>query len=151
MKQDCKKPVRLSILSTPAHLPIVRAALEKMCEAIGFDPEAVGKIILSADEALTNIIKHAYRGADDRPIDIELAPLGEESLRGLRICIRDYGEHVDPSRIRSRDLGDIRPGGLGVHIMTHCMDELEYRPADGGGTVLTMVKDIQSRRKETRT
>ena len=151
MKHYPHKPIRLSILSTPAHLPVVRAALEKMCEAIGFDAEAVGKIVLSADEALANIIQHAYRGADDKPIDIELSPLVEEPHRGLRICIRDYGEHVDRSRIRSRDLADVRPGGLGVHIMTHCMDELEYRPADGGGTVLTMVKDIRSRPKEIKT
>jgi anti-sigma regulatory factor (Ser/Thr protein kinase) len=151
MKHAPRKPIRLSILSTPAHLPVVRAALEKMCEAIGFDAEAVGKIVLAADEALANVIQHAYRGADDKPIDIELSPLVEDSHRGLRISIRDYGERVDRSRIRSRDLADVRPGGLGVHIMTHCMDELEYRPADGGGTVLTMVKDVCSRPKETKT
>ena len=151
MKRVCRKPVRLTIRSTATHLAIVRAALEKMCEAIGFDADCAGKIILSADEALTNIIRHAYKGADDRPIDIELTPLGEGPPRGLRIRIRDYGRHVDPSRIRSRDLHDVRPGGLGVHIMTHCMDELEYRPADGGGTVLTMVKAMPSRRKGTKT
>jgi len=151
MKQLCKRPVRLTILSTATHLPIVRAALEKMCEAIGFDADCVGRIVLSADEALANIIKHAYKGADDKPIEIELSPLGEGPAGGLRISIRDYGQYVDRSHIRSRDLDDVRPGGLGVHIMTHCMDELEYRPADGGGTVLTMVKQIRSCRKEKQT
>ena len=38
------------------------------------------------------------------------------------------------------DLADIRPGGLGVHIMTECMDSVEFAPADGGGTLLTMTK-----------
>jgi anti-sigma regulatory factor (Ser/Thr protein kinase) len=114
-----------------------------MCEAVGFDPEVAGQVVLSADEALTNIIRHAYKGASDGPIDIELAPVGEEEATGgLRICIRDYGQYVDPLSIRPRDLSDVRPGGLGVHIMTQCMDAVEYRPADGGGTVLTMVKSV---------
>jgi len=148
MKHLCEKPLRLSICSSPTHLPVVRAALEKMCETIGFDAEAIGKVILSADEALTNVIKHAYRGAEDRTIDIELTPLCEGPCPGLRIRIRDYGQYVDPSRIRSRDLDDVRPGGLGVHIMTQCMDELEFRPAEGTGTILTMTKRVPAQREE---
>jgi anti-sigma regulatory factor (Ser/Thr protein kinase) len=151
MKHLAEKPLKLTICSCPTHLPIVRAAIEKLCEKIGFDPEAVGKVILSTDEALTNIIRHAYQGADDRPIEIDLVPLIEGPCRGLRICIRDYGQHVDRSLIRSRDLGDVRPGGLGVHIMTECMDGLEYRAAEGGGTVLTMTKAVRPSRQESPT
>ena len=151
MKHLCEKPLKLTISSSPTHLPIVRAALEKMCEKIGFDHDAIGKVILSADEALTNIIRHAYAGAEDRPIDIELTPLCDEASPGLRICIRDYGQHVDPSKIRSRDLADVRPGGLGVHIMTQCMDDVEYQAAEGGGTELTMTKAVRSRRQESPT
>jgi anti-sigma regulatory factor (Ser/Thr protein kinase) len=136
------KPVRIHIFSCPAHLPIVRAALEKMCQMLGFDSEAVGKIVLSTDEALTNIIHHAYMDDQDQPIEIEVSPIVESDCTGVKIAIRDYGRRCDPAMIRSRDLGDIRPGGLGVHIMTQCMDKLEYRPADGGGTVLTMVKAL---------
>lgn len=149
MSEPPMPSVRMHICSTPAHLPIVRAALEKMCEAVGFDADTIGNVILSADEALTNIIKHAYKGAADRPIEVEMTPVHESHGGGLRICLRDHGEWVDRSQIRSRDLADVRPGGLGVHIMTHCMDQLDYRPADGGGTVLTMVKTVPTDRKET--
>jgi anti-sigma regulatory factor (Ser/Thr protein kinase) len=55
---------------------------------------------------------------------------------------------VDPSSIKSRDLDDLRPGGLGVHIMNSCMDCLEYRRAKGGGTILTMVKRVSSAGKD---
>ena len=149
MKPRCDGTVRLSICSTPAHLGIVRAALEKMCEAVGFDPETTGQVVLSADEALANIIRHAYKGDSHWSIEIELAPLpGGAGPAGLRIRIRDYGDWVDPSQIRSRDLADVRPGGLGVHIMSQCMDALDYAPAEGGGTVLTMTKELHAQPKE---
>ncbi|HUT56473.1 MAG TPA: ATP-binding protein [Phycisphaerae bacterium] len=144
------QPVRLCIRSSPLHLPMVRAAVEKMCEALGFDSDSAGSVVLSTDEALTNIIKHAYKGADDKPIEIELGPVNESGQQALRICMRDYGIAVDPARIKSRDLKDVRPGGLGVHIMSECMDSVEYRHAEGGGTLLVMVKDIPSRREEVK-
>jgi anti-sigma regulatory factor (Ser/Thr protein kinase) len=136
------KPIRMVIFSTPEHLPIVRAATERMCALIGFDADHVTRAVLSVDEAMTNIIRHAYAGADDQPIEVELTAVGTDPPEALRICIRDYGRTVDPDTIRSRDLADVRPGGLGVHIMNECMDSLEYRQAEGGGTMLTMIKRL---------
>ena len=144
MKLPEDKTVQLTVFSLPAHLPVVRAATERMCQLIGFDADAAGKIVLSVDEAMTNIIKHAYQGADDKPIEIHLTPIRHRGRKGLRICLRDYGRVVDRSRIRSRDLADVRPGGLGVHIMSECMDQVDYRAAEGGGTLLTMLKLLAS-------
>ena len=131
-------PIRVSIGSSPAHLPVVRAAVERLCELMGFEEPTRGQIVLSVDEALTNVIKHAYRGAPDKPIEITL----QRVAGALQIEMRDWGERADPSEIRSRDLRDVRPGGLGVHIMQNCMDEVEYIPAPAGGTVLKMVKKL---------
>lgn len=137
-------PIQMQIYSSPAHLQIVRAALEKLCEHLGFDEPTTHRIVLGVDEALTNIIRHAYDGDEQQRIDIDLSPLGAGGREGLRIRLRDYGKAVDPSRIRSRDLSDVRPGGLGVHIMNTCLDSVEYRPAEGSGTELTLVKHLPS-------
>ncbi len=144
------KSIRMTILSSPCCLPVVRAAVEKVCEMLGFDPKETGGIVLSVDEAMANIIRHAYGGANDKSIEIVMTPMGEPSAEatGLQVCLRDYGTHVDPSRIKSRDLDDVRPGGLGVHIMRQCMDCVEYRPAEGCGTVLTMTKSISRKGSE---
>ncbi len=136
------KPIRLVIYSFPAHLPVVRVVIEKVCHTLGFDREATGNIVLSVDEALANVIKHAYQGTEGQPIEIEMVPVGAPSPEALRIQLRDYGQWVDPKEIRSRDLEDVRPGGLGVHIMKKCMDRVEYAPAEGGGTLLTMIKKL---------
>ncbi len=139
-----EKPIRLSICSYASHLPAVRGAVEKVCEQIGFDVEATGGVVLSVDEALANIIKHAYEGQCGEPIEIEILPTSDNELDGIEIRIRDYGQYVDPAQIKSRDLEDVRPGGLGVHIMNQCMDSVQYAPADGGGTLLTMMKRTSS-------
>jgi len=146
MKSPPKDPIRLRIFSVPSHLPVVRAAVEKMCLLVGFDAESAGGITLSVDEALTNIIRHAYDGAGDKPIEIELLP--RRSPRGLQISLRDYGRPVDPSRIKSRDLSDIKPGGLGVHIMQQCVDRVQYTRPPGGGTLLTLVKSISPKKED---
>ena len=142
------RPVKLSILSTPQHLCVVRAAAEALCRSLGFDEQSATHVVLSVDEALTNVIRHAYDGAEDQPIEVELAGLDASQGEGLRICIRDHGRAVDPGAIRSRDLDDVRPGGLGVHIMNECMDCVEYRRAEGGGTVLTMTKRLRPAEEE---
>jgi len=141
-RTETQKPVKLSIFSTPNHLPVVRAATERLCRTIGFAEPQVTQVVLSVDEALTNVIRHAYGGAQDRPIEIELHALGPAE-RGIVVRIRDHGGGVSPQQIKPRDLDELRPGGLGVHIMTECMDALEYQPAEGGGTMLVMVKRLR--------
>jgi len=135
------RPVRLAIQSTPCHLRVVRAALEKMCELAGLDGAQAGQVVLSVDEALANIIRHAYDGADDRPIEVEAAACERDGRRVLEIRLRDFGRPVDPGRIRPRDLADVRPGGLGVHFITELMDTAECLPGPGGvGNVLRMTR-----------
>lgn len=145
---ECDFPqaeVRLSIVSSPAHLPVVRSTLERICGMMGFDEKVSGDIVLSLDEALTNIIKHAYHGASDKPIEITFRPSAGKDGPALGIEVRDWGEVAGPEEIKSRDLADVRPGGLGVHIMNSCMDEVTYTPAEEGGTVLTMLKKFSRR------
>jgi len=146
MSYNDARPVKITIMSLPAHLPVVRAAVEKACKIVGFQDETAGSIVLSVDEALTNIIKHAYKGADDREIEVELGILGDPP-EVLKVRIRDYGVYVDPSQIKSRDLKDVRPGGLGVHIMTECMDRVQFSPAEGGGTLLTLTKRLPAKQE----
>lgn len=138
-----KSPLRLQIASTPTHLPIVRAAVERFAGMVGFDETTSGKIMLAVDEALTNIIKHAYHGRDDRPIEITLRTVAAQpGKQALRIELRDWGTPAEREDIRSRDLEDIRPGGLGVHIMNSIMDEVQYAPAGDEGTRLMMTKSL---------
>ena len=44
--------------------------------------------------------------------------------------------------IKSRDLDDIRPGGLGVNIIRQVMDEVSYERRERIGMRLTLIKRI---------
>ena len=59
-----------------------------------------------------------------------------------RLIIRDFGKQVDPDCIKSRDLDDVKPGGLGVHLIKSIMDEVKYRRHEEGGMELRMSKFI---------
>jgi len=134
-------PVRMHIESTPAHLPAVRGAVEQMCRTIGFADDDAARAVAAVDEALTNIIKHAYGGQPGRPIDIELSDMPDAACgRGLEVVLTDRGRVVGAEDIHGRDLADIRPGGIGTHIMGCCVDAVEYAHPAEGGTQLRMRK-----------
>jgi anti-sigma regulatory factor (Ser/Thr protein kinase) len=133
------KSLRMEIHSDPAELKRVRSEVESFTHAMGMTEQCAGKVVLAMDEALTNIIRHAYQGAPDRPIEIDLAVRDKR----LEVTLRDYGKEAPKAEIRSRDLDDVRPGGLGVHIMTECMDSVDYQSAPGGGTKLIMTKNLR--------
>lgn len=163
--------LHLRMVSSPTFLSGVREMVGSVCKRLGFTDMQCSQIALAIDEALCNVMRHGYKRASDRPIWVSLwaldaggvavsppAPgIGAASGSGadgavvakdpdaVRIVIEDLAEQVDPACIKSRDLDDIRPGGLGVHIIQEVMDEALYERRDGGvGMRLTMVKKRSS-------
>ena len=142
--------IKMAVTSSPAVLPVVRAAVEKLSQQLGFDSQQVHQTVLAVDEALSNIIRHGYAGDQTRPIDIQLAPVGKNGGgEGLIIRLRDYGKAFEPSEVlpgnapeigKAGEIDNVASGGFGVHIMMTCMDSVEYKQAQGGGMELTMVK-----------
>ncbi len=124
-------------------IPNVRQAGEKIALASGFSAEKAAMIMLTIDEALANVIKHGYEGQKGRPIDVLIERVCPEGRVGIRILIRDNAKQVDPATIKSRDLDDVRPGGLGVHLIKTLMDEVVHRPT-AEGMELEMVKYLAS-------
>jgi serine/threonine-protein kinase RsbW len=133
--------VQLSIASEPRSLPVVRSAVERMAELEGFSETETHALVLAIDEALANVIKHGYQGRPDQPITITLSAVEVPGgRRGIAVTVRDKGLQVDPKTIHGRDLNDVRPGGLGVHIIQMVMDEYDYSCPPDGGMLLRMVK-----------
>ncbi len=118
--------VRLSITSDTARIADVHAAVAAAAERIGFREPEVSGIALAIDEAVGNVIKHGYGGCAGRPIEVAIVPVTEGGRRGVEIEICDCGRQVEPESIIGRSLEDVRPGGLGTHIIRTVMDEVEY-------------------------
>ena len=135
--------INLSVMSEPAAMTFVRTLVEKAAELCGFDDKQIGAIVLAVDEACTNIIRHQYDGRNDGRIDITAE--SDEVGGVLRFVIRDYGPLRDASLFRGRPLDDVRPGGLGMHLIRSVMDTVAYSPAEGGGMQLELVIGVPAR------
>lgn len=128
---------KLRFVADPAQLKRVRAAVRAAAQASGFAEEVTEHLILAVNEACMNVIQHAYKGDAAGEIVLEIL----NNPQRLVFRLKDYAPPVNPAMIKSRDLDDIRPGGLGVHFITTLMDEHRYLPHSGGiGNVLEMVK-----------
>ncbi len=135
--------VRIELLSNPLYLCGARDLVLSVARRLGFSDDAAGQVALAVDEALCNVIRHGYDRRTDQPIILEVSPLGPpERAEGVRVVIQDRGRQVDPAQIRGRDLSDVRPGGLGVHIIREVMDSVVYEKLPEAGMRLTMEKRL---------
>jgi anti-sigma regulatory factor (Ser/Thr protein kinase) len=138
--------LKLEMVSDPTYLSGAREMVAAVTRRLGFSEEGSGQIALAVDEALCNIIRHGYDRRLDRPIWLTLSPINGASGKseGVTIVLEDEAKQVDPVVIKSRNLDEIRPGGLGVHIIKEIMDDVRYEKRDGVGMRLTMSKRIAS-------
>ncbi|MHC4414530.1 MAG: ATP-binding protein [Planctomycetota bacterium] len=143
MADELPEPdVRLEMFSQPRFLAAARALVGSIAQRLGFTEIQCGQISLAVDEALCNVITHGYDRRPDGRLWVNLWPL-EASPPGIKVVIEDRAHQVDPDTIQPRDLDDIRPGGLGVHIIREVMDEVTYERRSGPGMRLTMIKHLR--------
>ena len=128
--------MKLIISSNPKELRKVRLEIELYCKA-NFTNLDSSKAIIAVDEALQNVMRHAYDMKPDQLIDIFFK---KTELNDFEVKIKDYGKQSPLENIKSRDLKDIRPGGLGVYFIKQCSKSSEYKHLPNGiGTELTLV------------
>lgn len=135
MTAEPRRPLEHPILelrfpSRPDHLALIRACVERFAAGLGFTSEECHRIVLAIDEALANVIRHGYRGRHDGPVLLRLA---SRHGGGLLVELEDEGECFDPSTIAPRDLAEVRPGGLGLHIIRSTFSRCAWKARPGGG------------------
>jgi anti-sigma regulatory factor (Ser/Thr protein kinase) len=133
--------IRIAIPSDVRYLGAVRSLIRQVAELAGLDRDGTAAVELAVTEGCANVIRHCYGDCDNERIDIDFAFDADV----FEVRIDDYGKFVDPSQIRSRPLDDVRPGGLGVHLMRTTMDEVTYKKNRWGGTSLTLRKRLPRR------
>lgn len=130
---------KLSVPARAQSLILVRRAVEASATLTGFSKEQTQDIVLAVDEACQNVVRHAYKGTLDGDMIVEVRRENGDYL----ILIRDFAPPLDKSVLKSRDLNDVRPGGLGIHFIHEIMDGVDYLPPpDGQGNLLRLKKSI---------
>jgi len=132
--------LRMTLPARAEAMAEMRRALAQALERLHIPAREQERLILAVHEACTNVIRHAYRECVGGSIGLCV-----EHVRGqLRIRLRDRAPPVDPRCVRPRDLGECRPGGLGVNIIDETMDRWRLRPLKHrAGNVLCMRRRLR--------
>jgi serine/threonine-protein kinase RsbW len=140
------RSLELKIESHPANVARVRRAVEKLCGCCGFDEASLGEVGLCVNEALANVICHAYAGRMDQPI-VVAAQCRDDTLR---ITIRDWGTGVDPCVAPPPQHDPLTPGGVGLICLRELMDSIEFVPQEQGMLLVMQRSRHSVRRRRTR-
>jgi serine/threonine-protein kinase RsbW len=125
---------RIVIESDLAGVFVISAVVRGVCDRLGMDTAETSSVELCVVEAVTNCIKHAYGGAPDGEVCLEVCYTPER----LDLEVRDQGASM-PEEHRSKlqtgsgvfefdpaNLNGIPEGGMGLEIMRQLMDECAY-------------------------
>ena len=133
--------MKKSYPATLNNLKKIRATIKDFLKIYEVDLKIIKNIQLAVDEAVTNIIKHAYKEENKKnTIKIEL----EFKNKKFLIHLYDNGIKIDKKNIKPRNLKIIKPGGLGVFFMYEIMDQVKWDKEDKNwNNRLTMIKNLK--------
>ena len=141
------KRITLSIESRYHNVPLVSAAVHKLCSLIPFGDKDTYATELCVTEAVVNSIKHAYQDEPDHTVTVVFSLL----VNKLVIEVQDTGKSMDPALLEVKrdtalnfdtmDTDNIPESGRGLAIIQSYMDEVHYR-VEEYGNCLTMEKRI---------
>jgi len=131
-------------LSNPGQLQNIRDTIREVLRENNCPPQFIDDFVMAVNEACANIMQHAYKGKCHGDIILEIHQYQDE----IRVRLTDFAEPVDKSACKSRQLDEIRPGGIGVHLMNELMDDVRFLETKADiGNILQMKKKITTRQQ----
>lgn len=128
-----KRRYSLTINDYNTGVKTVRQYARKLARQLGFSPEGEFGLELAVDEAVTNAWE-----ASPEPIRV----LFLLNVELLTICVMDRGKGIDSGAKCS--LNELEVNGRGCYLMQCYMDEVIWKPREGGGMCCILRKWITS-------
>lgn len=130
--------VKVIFESHLAYLPILRKAVRGICSGIiENNEECLQDIDLCLNEAIANVICHAYKNEPGHEIQVVVALYSHDIV----IQIIDKGlknpktnNPGEPEKVE--DIEALSESGRGLFLMHQLMDEVSYTTKDGKNTLL---------------
>lgn len=129
--------LKLDMPSHPRFLSVVRAAIDELSMTVGLPKKECDAVTLAVDEALANIIRHAYKNCYDRKVEFDCLVSEEQ----MEFTLLDQGEPPDPARICAQSLDELALSGRGTHLIKAIMDEVAYKQVSEGNQ-LKLIKRL---------
>lgn len=131
---------KIIISSNTRNLTQVRDFVESSLMSAAINPKIIDQIVLSVDEACTNIIKHTYKFEDGHNIEVFLLI----NSNSIKISIIYSGSAFDPNSKEVPDMSqyfkEYKVGGLGIPLIKKFIDKIEYTHTDDNLNNLTLIK-----------
>ncbi|RMG44468.1 MAG: hypothetical protein D6723_19290 [Acidobacteria bacterium] len=133
----------LEISSALSNLGRARAFVREVCQDLSqppLDEDHTHQLELAVNEAASNIMRHAYGGRPDQPIQIEADVFPD------RIVIRlsDWGVAFDPRQVSPPRFDGSQEGGFGWFIITQSFDEVNYSRDEQGKNCICLTKYLNT-------
>jgi serine/threonine-protein kinase RsbW len=118
-------------------------AVSAWCRENGVSAAAEFHVSLALDEIISNVIRYGWKDRGEHQLCVRLSLLKDK----VRVEVEDDAAPFNPLEVLAPDLDrplDERPvGGLGIHLVWHVVDGLDYQRLDRKN-LLVMKKKISS-------
>lgn len=128
--------MRVVISSEPRLLNILRGVVRYRAQEAGLSEEDAEALAMAVNEAASNVIRHTYQNRRNGPLVLEVLDFPDR----MEFFLEDSGPKVRAEAIRPRPLGEVHPGGLGIHLINRAMDACTYDETFLDGNRLKMTK-----------
>jgi anti-sigma regulatory factor (Ser/Thr protein kinase) len=135
----------LTLPNDPHYISVALAYVGQVSEKFGFDDKKRDSIQRAVQEAISNVIKHAFEPSEKARFEIscDRIPLG------LRVTVKDMGLPFDPTTAPECELPldpDSDPGpGCGILSMQESMDEVHFNNLGAGGKETVLIKYLDNK------
>jgi anti-sigma regulatory factor (Ser/Thr protein kinase) len=134
----------LRMPSHPCFLSVVRGAVGELSTISGLSKEESAGVTLAVDEALANIIRHAYKNRYDQKIEFDCVVDDQQ----MEFTLLDQGESPDPAKICAPPVDELALSGRGTHLIEAIMDEALYTKVSEGNQ-LKLIRRLHSPKVHT--
>jgi len=124
---------KIIIPNNPEYLQMILKYCEVLSKIFGFPKKDIEKILISLDEAVSNVMKFAF--SNDKVEHFEV--VFNKIPRGLEIKIRDKGIPFDPQKYLSEESEENKHG---LYIMNELMDEYHFHNLGKDGKEIVLIK-----------
>jgi len=124
------------------YLPAILGFTSEMARLAGFQPREVQQIELAVEEAVSNVIKHAFHPGEKAFFDINCR---QEATRFV-VTVHDEGKPFDPEQVHTYMPGksdtDYGAEGLGSFLMKSMVDQVEHQNLGTHGKEVRLIKNL---------
>lgn len=129
--------------SFPSEIESVEAAARiaaAFLSAGGYSEEFAYAVDLAIRESVANAVKHGNRFDETKLVELRLLDLGGS----IEVFIRDHGNGFSPDDVPDPTDPEnlLLSSGRGILFMRTFMDSVEWSKADGGGSIVRMIKHV---------